>query len=344
MNPEVYRPKPETKLTPFTVKEVLVAGNRGPCGGVNMAIEAANQVLDIVDGREPVYSNWDIVNNNPVMNRLNSRGLVSVRNNWDLVPDNSIVFFSAHGVPPDYHKIAAEKGFLTIDVTCQLVTVVHTRVKNAQAQGKHIVYIGKDGHPETVGVLGELDEKNRTFIEPDTDINTLVLPRDKETVVYSQTTLATDEVKDTQQKLQDKFPGIIIPNRNDICYATDNRQLAAEDLLDNHTVDFLLVAGSSHSHNSEELRKKAEKKGIPSALVDKPEDVQREWFTKGVEKVGATAGASELEEDFQKILDIFRNEGIDPVVYLPQIVPEKDMTFKLPQGDIIALKERYKTL
>lgn len=327
---------------PLSVTKVLVAGNRGPCGGVNMAIEAANQVLDIVDGREPVYTNWDIVNNNPVMNRLKEKGLINVKNNWDLVPNNSIMFFSAHGVPPSYLEIASQKNFLTIDVSCQLVTRVHTLAKNAEREGKHVVYIGKEGHPETVGVLGELKPENRTFLEPDTNIKGLVFPKGKEIVVYSQTTLATDEVKDTQFALQEKFPQIIIPNRWDICYATDNRQQAVDDLLDKHKVDFLLVAGSTHSHNSQELKKKASKKGIPSALVDRPRDIKRDWFTKGVKIVGATSGASEIEKDFQEILDVFRIEGIDPIVYVPQIIPEKDLIFKLPQKDLEALKKRLK--
>ncbi|HYM65175.1 MAG TPA: 4-hydroxy-3-methylbut-2-enyl diphosphate reductase [Candidatus Sulfotelmatobacter sp.] len=332
--------RPETNI-PLTVERVLVAGNRGPCGGVNMAIEAANQVLDIVEGRETVYTNWDIVNNTPVMDRFRQRGIINVKNDLDRIPNNSIVLFSAHGVPPNYHDVAAEKGFLTIDTTCQLVTRVHTLAKNAEREGKHIVYIGKDKHPETVGVMGEVKSENITFLEPESNINGLELPLGKDVVVYSQTTLATDEVRDQQERLKERFPQIIIPKRWDICGATDTRQQAAESLLDDHQVDFLLVAGSSHSHNSLELKRKAEKRKIPSALVDRPEDVDRNWFTNGVKTIGATSGASEIEEDFQKILDFFRNEGIDPIVYVPQVVIERDLTFRLPQKDIDALRKRY---
>ncbi len=325
---------------PLTVSEVLVAGNRGPCGGVNMAIEAANQVLDIVNQREPVFTNWDIVNNNPVMDRLRARGIISVKNNLDLIPDGSIVLFSAHGVSPEYYDIAKKREFLTIDTTCQLVSRVHTLVKNAQTEGSHIVYIGKNGHPETTGVLGELEPQNVTFLEPNAKIDDLSFPKGKEVVVFSQTTLATDEIKDTQNALKTRFPEIVIPNRWDICYATDNRQQAVEDLLQEHNIDFLLVAGSSHSHNSLELKRMAEKRNIPAALVDKPEDVDRYWFTNGVGTVGATSGASETEEDFQKILDIFRLGGINPIVYVPQVVSERNLTFKLPQKDIDALLRR----
>lgn len=339
----VERPQFVEKFPQFSnIQEVLVAGNRGPCGGVNMAIEAANQVLDIVDNREPVYTNWDLVNNNPVMERLRVRGLVNVRNNWDLVPESSIVFFSAHGVPPKYHEIASTKKFLTIDVTCQLVTRVHSLVRNAKNDGTHVVYIGKNEHPETIGVLGELEPQNTTFIAPGSSITDLKLPIEKKIIVYSQTTLATDEVKEAQDKLKQKFPEIIIPNRSDICYATDNRQAAVDDLLDNYSIDFLLVAGSTHSHNSQELKRKAERKGIPSVLIDNPEDLRPELFTERIKKVGATSGASEMEEDFQKILDVFRFNGINPIIYIPQVISERDMTFKLPQKDIDLLRLRYK--
>ncbi len=326
---------------PLTLREVLVAGNRGPCGGVKMAIEAADQVLDIVGGKEPVYTNWDIVNNTPIMDRLKARQLINVRNDWNLVPDKSIVFFSAHGVPPTYRQIAKEREFLTIDVTCQLVNRVHTLVRNAQDKEMHIVYLGKEDHPETVGVLGELDNENTTFIEPDSDIETLDFPEDKEIIVYSQTTLATDEVKSKLTELRSRVPRIIIPNRWDICPAVDARQMAAEDLLDNQKVDFWLVGGSPHSHNSLEVKRKGEKRDIPSVLIDDPSQIKREWFTNGVEVLGATSGASEAEEDFQRILDWFRNEGIDPIVYLPKVVDENDKTFKLPQADIDKLRARY---
>ncbi len=230
---------------------------------------------------------------------------------------------------------------MTIDTTCQLVSRVHTLAKQAQKERKQIVYIGKNGHPETVGVLGELEPEGVTFLEPDAEIDALNFPKGKEVVVFSQTTLATGEIKDTQNALKIKFPEIVIPNRWDICYATDNRQQAVEDLLKERNIDFLLVAGSSHSHNSQELRRMAEKRNIPAALVDKPEDVDRSWFTNGVRRVGATSGASETEEDFQRILDIFRFDGIGPIVYVPQVISERDLTFKLPQKDIDALSKRW---
>ena len=326
---------------PLTVTEVLVAGNRGPCGGVKMALEATNQVLDIVDGREPVHTLWDIVNNTPVMDRLKAKGLVNVNKDWDKIPEGGIVLFPAHGVRPDDYDLALQKNLLTIDVTCQLVNRVHTLVKNAQEKGLHVVYIGKEGHPETIGVLGELKPENVTFIEPKSKIKGLDIPKGKEVIVYSQTTLATDEIKTKQRSLKRLYPQIIIPNRWDICPAVDARQQAAEEMLDNIKIDFWLTAGSSHSHNSLEAKRKGVKRKIPSILIDSPSKIKRKWFTEGVKVVGATAGASETEEDFQLILDWFRNEGVAPIIYIPRVVDESDKTFTLPQKDINALQSRY---
>lgn len=321
------------------IKEVLVAGNRGPCGGVNMALEAATQVLDLVAGREPVYSNWDIVNNKPIMERLSQRGLVSVRNNWDIVPEKSIVFFSAHGVPPRFHEIAKDKGFLTIDTTCQLVTRVHNLAKRAEANGQHVVYVGVQGHPETEGVLGELQQGNISLIQRAEDVDGLALTDSKSSIVYSQTTLGTDEITDTMHALRNRFPDINIPPKHDLCYATDNRQAAVDQLVDEQNIDFLLIVGSKHSHNSQELVRKAKTKGIRSTSIDRPEQIKKLWFY-GVKKVGLSSGASVIDPYTEAVLDVFRNQEI-PIRYLPQTRPEKDMTFQLPEQDIQRIQQRY---
>lgn len=319
----------------MNVKEVLVSGNRGACGGVNMALEAVDQVLDIVDGREKVYTNWDIVNNTPIMEQLNLRGLVSVKNNWDLVPDGSVVFFSAHGVPPSFYQIAQEKRLHLIDATCQLVNRVHTLVKNAQRDGKHIVYVGVQNHPETVGVMGEIE--NISLVEDMEDIEKLEL-LGKSAVVYSQTTLSTAEIRQKLQKLKEKFPDIEIPSRLDICYAADNRQQAVDELI--KLVDLLVIVGSKHSHNSEELRRIGERATMPAFLIDSPLEIERQWFSKNIMRVGLSSGASVLEASTEKVLDWFRSQDIK-ITYLSQVVPEKKMTFKLPQESIDLLKKRY---
>lgn len=324
----------------FAIEKLLVAGNRGPCGGVNMALEAANQVLDIVAEREPVFTNWDLVNNTPVMNELRVRGLVNVKNNWDLVPPKSIVFFSAHGVPPSFHQIAQEREYLVVDVTCQLVSRVHSLVRNAERDGKHIVYVGAKGHPEATGVVGELDPKNVTLVQTVDDVKALQLPDEKPAIVYSQTTLATDEIKDVMRALRAQNPHIEIPNRWDICYATDNRQAAVGALIPK--IDFLLVAGSKHSHNSTELMRKGLKAGLPSHLIDLPEEVDPAWFTPQIRVVGITSGASVLERFTQRVVEWFLLQNPQTLVRFEDPVrDEKEMTFKLPQKDIAALRTRY---
>lgn len=336
---ENYHPHMVDKeiVSPLGVEEVLVAGNRGPCGGVNMAFEAANQVLDIVAGREPVYINWDLVNNKPIMEQYAARGLINVKNDLSLVPDGSIFLFSAHGVPPSMHEQAKEKGLLTIDTTCQLVTRVHNLAKRAASEGQHVIYVGKNGHPETVGTMGEVPLGQITLVEKPEDVDNLILP-DIPKVVYSQTTLATDEIKDIMLGLRNKFGETIkIPNRWDICYATDNRQAAVDELVT--LTDLLLVVGSKHSHNSQELRRKGEKAGIPSYSVDAVGEIERSWFD-GIKKAGVTSGASVIEEYTQNVLNYFRLEGI-PITMLPQVKDEGQMTFKLPLSDLNALRARY---
>lgn len=330
-------------ITKFPVEEILVAGNRGPCGGVNMALEAVNQVLNIVAGRETVYTNWDIVNNRPIMEELKSRGLVSFRNDWSLVPDETVVFFSAHGIPPYYHEIAKRKNLLVIDVTCQLVTRVHNLVKKADREGKHIIYIGVNRHPETVGVIGEVDPKNITLVQDINDVENLRLSANKNKVVYSQTTLLPDEVVEIEQALQQEVPQTEVPNRLDICYAMFNRQAAVEQLLQKG-IDCLLVVGSKHSHNSQELRHKGEKAGIPAFSVDRPEEIDIEWFTGNIRTVGLTAGASVLERFTEDVLSWFKwqNPAIS-ISFDPQVIPEREMTFKLPKESIKALSSRYAT-
>ncbi len=323
----------------LSVQELYVAGNLGPCGGVNMAIEAARQVLDIVDGREPVFSNWDLVNNKPLMDKFKKRGLLSVQNNWDLAEDGSIVFFSAHGVPPTFRQIARERNYLVIDVTCQLVNRVHLLVNNAEAAGKHIVYIGVAGHPETEGVRGEVKAESLTLIESPEDLDRFELPKDKPLVCYSQTTQAPRIVGRINAGLRERYPEIEIPSRLSICYATDNRQDAVEALIPK--VNGLVVVGSKHSHNSKELQNYGLEAGLPSYLIDLPEELDPGLF-KGIRRLGLTSGASVLEEYLTPVIDWFRDRNPQMLLYFEkQVREEKWMTFKLPEKDIEALRARY---
>ncbi len=335
MTPE----QPALVALPKSISKVLLAGNRGPCGGVNMAFVAASEVLDLVDGREAVYTNRSIVHNTPVMKDLEERGLINIQNDFDKLPQSAIVFLSAHGISPHVRTLLDQKNALVVDTTCVLVEKVHKKVVKAQAENQHVVYIGARNHPEPIGVLGELEEENYTFLDIDEQnaAYEIALPKEKETVVYSQTTLSTAEVKDAQDTLKRRFPDIHIPDRSSICYATDNRQQAVDDLI--LKSDFLLVVGSPASHNSTELKEIGEEI-MPSVLIDTPEEIDTTWFRPGMRTIGITSGASVLEKYTKRVLDWFRNQNI-PVVELPQSVPEKSTTFVLPKQAILAIKERY---
>ena len=262
------------------IETILVAGNRGPCGGVNMALEAAYQVLEVrdkaagyrveaesIDDIEPkfrIYSLWDIVHNKPVMAELAKRGLISVNLKLDLIPKRSVAFKPAHGDSPWLDQYALEMDWRMIDVTCQLVTRVQNLAKKAEREGKHVVYIGVDKHPETVGVMGQVDSQNVTLVEKPKAVSGLDLPLDKSKIVFSQTTLSPREVIAVEKALSSNYPEIEIPNRLDICYATYNRQEAVSRLLGKDRIDMLVVVGSQHSHNSKELRSLGLLSGIPS--------------------------------------------------------------------------------
>ena len=339
MTTEISHPERSGNVPPehLNVGQVLVAENRGTCGGVKMAIETTRQVLDIVGGRELVYVNRAIVNNRPVMNSFGAN-LVNIDNDWTKIPNGSILLFSAHGVPPSFYEAAKAKNLLTIDTTCQLVKRVHRLAKKTESEGKFVLYVGKTGHPETEGVLGEIDPKNRGFIEPDADIQNLSLPIDRPTVVYSQTTLSTKEIQATMQALRNRFSEVEIPNHWDICPATDVRQQSITAMLGQ--IDALLVVGSDGSHNTEELRKLGEIKRIPSFRIDEPSEIKPSWFGVGVASLGITSGASVPEEYLEAVLDRFIKQRT-PVVYLRQGRKEKPEMFRLPQKDIDALRLRY---
>lgn len=325
----------------LNIEKVLVAGNRGGCGGVNMALEVVEQVLNIVDGRELVYTNWGIVNNKPITSELEERGLHNVSNDFSKVPNGSIMIYSAHGVPPSFFDIAKEKDLTVVNATCQLVNRQHTLVRVAERAGKHTIFIGADGHPETVGVMGEVNPLNITLVEKVEDVDQLNLPKDKPKVVYSQTTLLPDEVVAIEEALKRSYPETEIPSRLDICYAMYNRQAAAEDLLQKG-IQRMIVVGSKNSHNTQGLKKKGEKAGILSYTIDTPEEIQLSWFPSEVRVVGLTSGASVLDRFFIPVVQWFQDQNPNVgIEYQPQVIEEEEMTFKLPQAEIDKLYARY---
>lgn len=295
-------------LEHFAVEEVKVAGNRGTCGGANMAIQTLQEVLGIVKGQEPVYINHDLLHNKRLMEQLEQHSnLVHFHNDWNQVPEGAIAFISAHGAKAEFRQIAADKNLLLIDTTCPLVTRVHNLVKKATLAGKHVVYIGVAGHPEAEGAVSEVEPSNISLVQNAHEAHELLLPEDKPVVVYSQTTLLSDEISDTCHTLRIRKPGIQIPSRQDICYATDSRQTAVHQLTP--LVDLLLVVGSPHSHNSQMLGQIGENSGIPAYSVDYPGDIQSSWFTENIRTVGLTSGASVLEEFFGEVLQWFQDQN-----------------------------------
>lgn len=335
----------------YGVEVIKVAGNRGPCAGVNMAYIAVKQALEIVDGRETVWTNWPVVNNNPVMEELIEKGLRSFDNDWNKVPDGSIVIFSAHGVTPEHHNKVQEKGCLVIDTTCLLVTKVHDLVIEAADDGQKVAYIGVEDHPETTGVLGELENLGKKRNE---DFVLLQLPKDvkskglkeilgkgEDWVVYSQTTLMPDEVVELEALLGNRFPDIYIPDRLGICYATFNRQKAVERLIDDG-IDLLLVVGSPGSHNSQMLKRKGKRLSVPSYSLDYPHQLKKRWF-KDVKRTGVTSGASVFDYVMQPVVDlIVARSSFARVEYQEQVKREPmDAVYPLPVESIQVLRDRF---
>lgn len=331
----------ESETPKYAVEKILIAGNRGPCAGVNMALEAANQVLDIVDGRETVWTNWPVVNNKPIMEELTKRGLRSFSNDWNLVPKGSIVLFSAHGVTPKHYEKAAEKKCLSIDTTCLLVEKVHNLVKDAENDGLHVVYIGKNGHPETEGVMSEVQKENISLIEGKEDVAVLRIGTGENCIVYSQTTLMPDETDEVEKELAEKFPDIELPDKLGICYATHSRQKAVEKLVGSG-IDLLIVVGSKDSHNSQMLRRKGEREKIYSYSVDYDFELEDAWF-RVAKVVGVTSGASVLDKFMDPVVNtIIRNSNNAKVEYQEQIKKEPmNASYPLPIDEINKLRARF---
>jgi len=332
---------PQKEAPGFSVEKIFIAGNRGPCAGVNMALEATSQVLDIVNGREPVFTNWPVVNNDPIMEELRTKGLVTFNNDWEKVRDGSIVLFSAHGVTPAHYRIAQEKDCLVIDTTCLLVASVHNLVKQAEANKQGVVYIGRRGHPETVGVMSEVNPESIELIERKEDVDDLYLAPDKSWIVYSQTTLMPDEVDEVEDRLMQKFPEIEIPDKLGICYATYSRQRAVEGLIQSG-IDALVVVGSKTSHNSQMLARRGERSGVPSVAVDYPNQLDPKWFT-GVKMLGITSGASVLDKFMEPVADWVKTHSPRAVIEFQEQIKREPMNamYPLPSESIEALKARF---
>jgi len=267
-------------------KKVLLAAPRGYCAGVDRAIETVEKALDLYGA--PVYVRKEIVHNKFVVQSLQERGAIFV-DEVDEIPVGATVVFSAHGVAPEVHTDSAARELKTIDATCPLVTKVHAEARRFASEGFHILLVGHEGHEEVVGTMGEAPNA-MTLVQDPSEAQAVDLPADANLVWLSQTTLSVDETNATVDVLRDRFPSLISPPSDDICYATQNRQGAVKAIAER--CDVMIVVGSGNSSNSVRLREVALEAGAAAAYrVDFAKEMQDEWFA-AARTVGVTSGAS----------------------------------------------------
>ena len=272
--------------------QIKLANPRGFCAGVDRAIEIVNRALEVFGA--PIYVRHEVVHNKFVVEDLRARGAVFVEE-LDQVPDNTIVIFSAHGVSQAVRQEAERRGLKVFDATCPLVTKVHMEVARYSRDGRECILIGHEGHPEVEGTMGQYDARNGGaiyLVEDEEDVAALQVRDPQNLAFVTQTTLSMDDTSKVIDALRARFPAIGGPRKDDICYATQNRQDAVKQLASE--CDVVLVVGSPNSSNSNRLRELAERIGTPAYLIDGAEDLRQSWF-EGKARIGITAGASAPE-------------------------------------------------
>ncbi len=305
---------------------IKMANPRGFCAGVDRAIDIVNRALDVFGA--PIYVRHEVVHNKYVVNSLRERGAVFVDELCD-VPDNVIVIFSAHGVSQALRQEAERRGLKVFDATCPLVTKVHLEVVKYSSEGWACVLIGHEGHPEVEGTMGQYDTSAggaMYLVESEGDVDKLNIPFPDKLAYVTQTTLSMDDTAKIIERLRERFPQIEGPRKDDICYATQNRQDAVKQLA--LECDVVLVVGSPNSSNSNRLRELAERCGATAHLIDGPEDVQKSWFSDG-QTIGITAGASAPEKLVKDVIVKLQTLGAAP----PQEMHgrEENVRFSLPK-------------
>ena len=303
--------------------QIILAQPRGFCAGVDRAINIVNEALQRFGA--PIYVRHEIVHNVYVVEELRTRGAIFVEELAD-VPKGAIVVFSAHGVSQEVRRDAAARGLQIYDATCPLVSKVHVEVVKMCKDGFTVLMIGHAGHPEVEGTMGQVNA-GIFLIENLSDVAKLSFPAQTKLAFVTQTTLSVDETKEIVDALTRKFPQIIKPRKQDICYATQNRQDAVKFMAPQ--VEVVFVVGSKMSSNSNRLRELAEKLGVPAYMVDSPDQLQAEWFV-GKKRVGLTAGASAPESLAQAIVQRIQEFGPRQVQSLPGVV--EDTVFSLPKS------------
>lgn len=307
--------------------EVLLASPRGFCAGVDRAIEIVERALQRFN--PPIYVRHEIVHNTYVVDYLKAKGAVFIED-ISQVPLGSTLIYSAHGVPRAVRKQAEARGLKIFDATCPLVTKVHVEVMKLRREGFEIIMIGHAGHPEVEGTMGQAEQGEASgmmLVQTVEDVADLQVADIEKLAYVSQTTLSVDETADIILALKKRFPHIRAPKKEDICYATQNRQDAVKFMAP--LVDVVIVVGSPTSSNSNRLREVAEKKGVPAYMVDSAQEIQPQWL-KGVKRFGVTAGASAPEVLVQEVIETLKSYGAQSVRQLDGVT--EHVTFPLPRG------------
>lgn len=306
--------------------QIKLANPRGFCAGVDRAIEIVNRALEVF--QPPIYVRHEVVHNKFVVEDLRNRGAVFVEE-LHQVPDDAIVIFSAHGVSRAVQDEAARRGLKVFDATCPLVTKVHLEVVRYSRNGRECVLIGHAGHPEVEGTMGQYDDSQGGkiyLVEDEEDVARLQVNNPDTLAFVTQTTLSMDDTSRVIDALREKFPAISGPRKDDICYATQNRQDAVKQLASD--CDVVLVVGSPNSSNSNRLRELADRMGTPAYLIDGAADLKREWFAENA-RVGVTAGASAPEVLVQEVIAQLRDWGALVAEELDG--RQENVTFSMPK-------------
>jgi 4-hydroxy-3-methylbut-2-enyl diphosphate reductase len=303
--------------------DILLAQPRGFCAGVDRAIQIVQEALHRFGS--PIYVRHQIIHNARVIAELSAQGAIFI-DQLSEVPDGSTLIFSAHGVSAEIKYQASLRNLQIFDATCPLVTKVHVEVRKLHAAGIPIVMIGHQGHPEVDGTMGQV-KGNIYLVEKVADVAHLMLNNNQQVAYVTQTTLSVDETKEIISALKARFQNIVEPKKQDICYATQNRQDAVKELVP--LVDIMIVVGSANSSNSNRLRELAARMGVEAYLVDDPGLVRQDWFLNK-KRVGITAGASAPEVLTQEIVAMIKSFGLSVVKTLPGI--EEKVVFTMPKG------------
>lgn len=313
--------------------KLILANPRGFCAGVHRAISIVEQAIHLLGA--PIYVRHEVVHNRYVVNRLKEMGAIFIEELKD-VPDNAILIFSAHGVSKAIRNEAKQRGLKVFDATCPLVTKVHMEVARASNRGEEVILIGHAGHIEVEGTMGQYsnDQGGIYLIESAEDVNTLQVKNEDFLCFTTQTTLSVDDTAEIIAALKHRFPKIRGPRKNDICYATTNRQMVVRDLAQHS--DLVLVVGSKNSSNSNRLAELARREGKTAYLIDFSSDIQDEWF-KDVKAVGVTAGASAPEILVSEVIRHLNRMGYKSLEEMNGTI--EDVVFEIPKELRIEIRE-----